>query len=92
MCAKDKRTAIAKNSLEKKIRKILWRVGNHRPHPPPPTPVSPRVEIKPIVERPPAGAPSVGAWKLNCALKQYFQLTLIQSSKRVYSNLTEIVL
>ena len=60
--------------------------------PPPPTPVSPRVEIKPIVERPPAGAPSVGAWKLNCALKQYFQLTLIQSSKRVYSNLTEIVL
>ena len=90
MCAKDKRTAIAKNSLEKKIRKILWRVGNHRP--PPPTPVSPRVEIKPIVERPPAGAPSVGAWKLNCALKQYFQLTLIQSSKRVYSNLTEIVL
>ena len=26
--------------------------------PPPPTPVSPRVEIKPIVERPPAGAPS----------------------------------
>ena len=87
MCAKDKRTAIAKNSLEKKIRKILWRVGNHRP-----TPVSPRVEIKPIVERPPAGAPSVGAWKLNCALKQYFQLTLIQSSKRVYSNLTEIVL
>ena len=91
MCAKDKRTAIAKNSLEKKIRKILWRVGNHRP-PPPPTPVSPRVEIKPIVERPPAGAPSVGAWKLNCALKQYFQLTQIQSSKRVYSNLTEIVL
>ena len=60
--------------------------------PPPPTPVSPRVEIKPIVERPPAGAPSVGAWKLNCALKQYFQLTLIQSSKRVYSNLIKIVL
>ena len=28
------------------------------PTPPPPTPVSPRVEIKPIVERPPAGAPS----------------------------------
>ena len=66
--------------------------GWQSPTPPPPTPLSPRVEIKPIVERPPAGAPSVGACKLNCALKQYFQLTQIQSSKRVYSNLTEIVL
>ena len=91
MCAKDKRTAIAKNSLEKKSEKSYGRLAITDP-PPPPTPVSPRVEIKPIVERPPAGAPSVGAWKLNCALKQYFQLTQIQSSKRVYSNLTEIVL
>ena len=33
-------------------------LGFYQAYPPPPTPVSPRVEIKPIVERPPAGAPS----------------------------------
>ena len=35
---------------------------------PPPPPSKSEGEIKPI-KRPPAGAPSVGAWRFNCALK-----------------------
>ena len=37
---------------------------------PTPSPVGlPRVKIKPIFERPLTGAPSVAAWRFNCALK-----------------------
>ena len=37
---------------------------------PTPSPVGlPRVKIKPVFERPLTGAPSVAAWRFNCALK-----------------------
>ena len=102
MCAKDKQTATENfrpmlifYRLGKKSEKSYGGGGSH---PSPPPPVRPRVKIKltfewqTAIKKPLAGAPSVAAWRFNCALKWWFQLTQIQSSKRVYSNLIEIVL
>ena len=85
MCAKDKQTATENfrpvlifYRLGKKSEKSYEGVATT---PSPPPPVRPRDKIKPIFEwqtaikKPLAGAPSVAAWRFNCALKWWFQLT-----------------